>query len=372
MSETTQVANPLGNILPANIDPKRIEQVFQDNFDEIRFGDLDRISTPSGGGIQWKFDTIDGKKYQEEVLGVIVSWNIARSYFLDQDSQHVSCFSPDGKKGIGDPGGRCDQCSIALFVKDKAPECKEQRALYILTPEGVLPYHLMLPPTSIPHFRKYMVRLGSRQLSFWEVQTSITLKEDTSKGGIDYSYAQFKPVRILTEAERNEIANYRYSFSKRVTSTIPTQEEEEEGRAQATETIPEAPPFDIPSDHEIERQLNDDVESAPPAGPQPGPPRDPLKPKRSNDEILSEMSWKDAIPANVDNLKLFAEALSKRFYIRMSKNNMDHDSAKKWLLGIHKLPPEISAKDILEDADLIKITNRAYFQKFGEVLFIHA
>ena len=369
MSESTQVAEISGNILPANIDPQKIEQVFQDNFNQIRFGDLERVIIPSGGGIHWKLDTIDGEKHTEEIQGVIVAWNEARSYFKTRDADHPECYSPDNKRGVGRPGGICEQCPLSQFI-DGAPKCKEQRNIYILTPEGVLPLHLVLPPTSLAPFNTYMVRLASKQTSFWETITSFTLKEEKNSEGTKYAVVQVKPVRDLTEQERQEVSNYKYSFSKRVGSSAPPASEQQPRESRAPEEHEDIPDFNVPSEAELEKQVQDEPQSSEESFG--GPPGDPGDPPKSNEEVISEASWEDRVPTDLEALRLFTEGLAKRFYIRMHGLGKPHDEAKKWLLELHVLPvgDDISAKDIFADHELIEVTNRAFFKEYGKPLFI--
>lgn len=75
--------------------------------------------------------------------------------------------------------------------------------------ESVLPLVLCLPPTSIAACRRFFLRLAGRQIPYWSVVVSITLKEAMSKAGIKYSQADMSLVRQLSTEERNRIANVR-------------------------------------------------------------------------------------------------------------------------------------------------------------------
>lgn len=383
-------------ILPPNIRPDKIEEVFQDNFDVIRFGDLERVGVPSGGGESWKVDAIDGVRYEKALVGVIVHWNVTRSYFRSKEAQHVDCWSPDGKRGIGEPGGNCEICPKAMFIDDAPAECKEQRSIYLLTSDGILPYHLMLPPTSLAPFRKFMVRLSSRQMSYYEVQVEFTLKDDRNKAGQVYSVLQIKPIRQLDPEEVKIVKNYRYSLERRLKRDFSQdgEELEEPGETVQAEGAPEddIPDFKEPTTEEIDEHIRQELDGIPDeplgrfdaedpgnvqynTGPKdPEPPAPVVDPAISNDEFLAGLDWDDLVNEKKKDpavFALFTTALSTRFYARMSKKGKPKDEAKTWLLDVCGLPgADISTKDVLGEPDLIRLVNMAFWEKYKELLFL--
>ena len=54
---------------------------------------------------------------------------------------------------------------------------------------------------SIKPCRQYFLQLAQLQISFYGVITGVTLKNEKNKGGITYSQAQFRSVRLLEDKE---------------------------------------------------------------------------------------------------------------------------------------------------------------------------
>lgn len=389
-----EVQTTTGSALPAIQHREKIRQVFQDNYNEgIRMGDLERIRIPSGGGKSWRLDTLQGEEYLPEIQGVIVAWHTSRSYFLSEEDERPTCSSLDGKTGNGIPGGDCASCSLAVFREREGggggSACREQRTLYLLTDKGILPLLLILPATSIAPFRKLMVRLSSHMISHWEVLLSFTLKEEKSKKNQSYSVAEITPIRALTEEEKTSVAGYRKDFMDKLTAM--RREEVEEPGESSPDADPISPEEEAAAEAALRKieeegfEIDEDEPEAPapsqspdgiPDNPKAQPGDDPFSGGHSNDYALARMSWEGVIPSAKDEAarNVFKNTYAARFYMRMAKKGFNHDDAKKWLFSVvqmHDAIGELSAKDILIEADFLQMVNLAFYTEMGELLFIH-
>src|SRR5262245_14820000 len=110
--------------------------------------DLDTVRIPSGGGTSWTVPGLDGEETVKVLRGVIVHQTVARGYwetsFEDQSGAPPTCYSNDGKVGIGTPGGDCASCKFNQWGTDrrggKGKACRELRLLFILQVGSVLPF----------------------------------------------------------------------------------------------------------------------------------------------------------------------------------------------------------------------------------------
>lgn len=157
----------------------------------LRPGDLDRIKMPAGGGLAWEVPTIDGEDSVKELEGIIVTWQSPRSYWRESlddtgGGQPPDCASTQGVFGDGEygpgsdenPSGRCDQCPMNEWGSaddGRGKACKEQRLLYLLRENSILPVLVALPPTSIQPLRKFMLRLASEGIPYYAVTTKLGL-----------------------------------------------------------------------------------------------------------------------------------------------------------------------------------------------------
>lgn len=196
--------------------------------------DLDAVRIPAGGILSWSVPSLDGEEMAKSVSAVIVGVQAVRAWWLkslDEGSgnQPPDCSSPDAKIGFGDPlqTGKsgyyeCALCPNAEFgssPKGGGQWCKEMRQVFILRPDDLLPIRLVLPPTSIKPFSRYLLRLSSYNRPYFAVVTRFTLTKTQSQGGIAYSQAAFERDRDLSEDEVATFRGYALSFSDFLSST---------------------------------------------------------------------------------------------------------------------------------------------------------
>lgn len=187
--------------------PKAIMAAVHDNLggQELTAWDLDRIKVPSGGGLAWTVPGLDGPKPEQFVQGVIIYVQNARAYWATSfdasgGGAPPDCVSEDGITGVGIPGGQCKACPYAKFGSNAdgvGQACKAIRRLFMLRPDEMLPFVVVLPPTSLKSSKKYLLTLASHGLNVTNVVTKIGLEGDKSKAGITYSKATFAKVGDL-------------------------------------------------------------------------------------------------------------------------------------------------------------------------------
>ena len=197
-----------------------IREVIADNLgtQAISTFDLDRVKIPAGGGTMWSVPGIDGDEDLKELEGVIVFWQDKRAYWKEglEDSGGGSppdCLSEDNITGKGDPGGKCDDCPYAEFGSadegtGRGQACKQVRILYLVRPGDLLPLVVALPPTSLRASGKYFLRLASKRVSFYAIETKISLEKAKNIGGITYSRVVFGAGRRLSEDALVKIKQY--------------------------------------------------------------------------------------------------------------------------------------------------------------------
>lgn len=183
--------------------------------------DLDKVKVPSGGATSWEVPTLEGTESVKALKGVIVFWKPVRAFYREEYSggnEPPSCFSDDGKVGIGDPYGTgevvktaCQACPNNAFGtarKGGGKACGERILLFLIREGDRIPLMINLPPTSQAVCRKYFLRLVNYGKPFFAVVTEITLEKTKNADGIDYSVASFKVLEHLDDDARNRMEGY--------------------------------------------------------------------------------------------------------------------------------------------------------------------
>ena len=139
--------------------------------DRITDRDLDRITVPLGGGLNWTV----------------------------------------GETGYGMPGGDCFTCPLNQWGSadgSGGKACKEKRMLFILRATDLLPIVIQAPSTSLQPIKKYLLRLASQGLPYWSVMTSLALEKAQSGSGIAYSRIAPSSSGPVPEEQREKLAEY--------------------------------------------------------------------------------------------------------------------------------------------------------------------
>ena len=169
---------------------------------------FDRVSIPAAGGVAFELPgELPGETdMAKDFTGVILFHHPMFTYYHDTFSggnNPPDCGSYDGVIGVGDPGGRCDQCPLNRFGSgaNGGKACKNKRRVYILREGELIPILLTLPTGSMKEFSIYIKRLLTKGKKSSAVVTRFSLKKATNAGGIAYSQAQFAVERMLTPEE---------------------------------------------------------------------------------------------------------------------------------------------------------------------------
>jgi len=185
--------------------------------------DLDRVGVPAGGGQMWSIPTLDGEESAKELRGIILAFRDGRTYWRKEmgsgEQTPPDCFSEDAVTGCGMPGGSCVGCPMNDFntAKEgtgKGKACKEKRLLLMVRAGDVLPFVVSVPTTSLfgkapTTCRKYFMRLSSKGLPYYDVESVLTLEKDKSVSGIAFSRIAFNVSRQLDEPSRESVRLWR-------------------------------------------------------------------------------------------------------------------------------------------------------------------
>jgi hypothetical protein len=86
------------------------------------------------------------------------------------------------------------------------------KLIFLLQPTSLLPIVVVLPPTSLQAFKKYLMRLTMSATPYSKVETEIALEKDTNADNIEYAKAKFKAAQKLDEASATFVTDYAKSM----------------------------------------------------------------------------------------------------------------------------------------------------------------
>jgi hypothetical protein len=164
-----------------------------------------RVKIPAGGALAFELpnpEDPDDPTPSKTIEGIIVYQHSANSYWEHSDTNNTppDCYSMDGVRGKGDPGGVCADCPLNQFGSGEGGNgkaCKNMKQLYVLRSGDIIPLQLSLPPTSLKAFREYMNNLRFGGYAPSGVLTQISLKKNESNGNT-FSVAAFKRTGVLS------------------------------------------------------------------------------------------------------------------------------------------------------------------------------
>lgn len=206
-------------------DPAELQEALEVNSGGQRISpfDLDVVKLPSQGMTIWSIpDLIEGEINTKTIEGIVILQRGIRSYWamgLDEKdsggSSPPDCSSQDGVTGFGLPTGHpdlepqqydadgqprpmeayrgqfeCAACPLAAFgsaKKGNGQACKQNKLLFVLTPESSLPIVIKVPPSSLKPVQSFMLRLSGKGIPMYGVVIGLSLKKVQNSTGIDYS-----------------------------------------------------------------------------------------------------------------------------------------------------------------------------------------
>jgi hypothetical protein len=156
---------------------------------KLDLSDLVRVGVPTGGDTEWKIPSALGAATRVPVIEAIpIHWADSRVYWpgVELSSEPPSCWSTDGKTpdpmGLygdlgdlshenlpvsvlgGEPKRLCAGCPMDQWGSSpkegaKGKACKQQKLLFVLEAQSMLPMLIQVPPTSLAAVRKAMIEL---------------------------------------------------------------------------------------------------------------------------------------------------------------------------------------------------------------------
>jgi hypothetical protein len=200
--------------------------------------DFSRVKVPAGGGLAWTIaDQTTGDEFAETSFeGIIVAWKDQKAFWKQSLNESGArrgppdCYSPDMKKGIGDPGVPCAGCKFNVFGSAKGGQgrgkaCKDTRQIFFMRSESVLPELLIIPPTSLAGVKSYMMKLAARAIPFWNCVTRFKLVKDKNAEGTEYSKVELQFVAALDGTPKQAAMQYSGLIRKMLghKTILPTQ-----------------------------------------------------------------------------------------------------------------------------------------------------
>lgn len=221
MSKSLAVPTTIAALAISPADLGDVQTALAENIgaDSASVFDLPRITIPAGGSTQWIIPTMEEEITAETIPAVIVAKANVRAYYAQSFEQSgggpPDCFSNDCVTGQGSPGGLCSQCPFSQFgsASGGGKACAERSNLLLLTPYGVMPYLLSVPPTSLKKLRAYLFHLAGANRPFYSVATDIGLDRTKNKAGVSYSVLRLSMNRTLGPDEVEVTLSFKSALS---------------------------------------------------------------------------------------------------------------------------------------------------------------
>lgn len=230
--------------------------------EQISEFDLDRIKVPAGGATVFQVPEFDGIANREFVEGIVLHIGIRRSYWVDPNPTGVppSCYSVDGLRGIGNPGGDCGACPFNQFgsavnasgKQGRGKRCREMRVILLIRPQDRLPLVVLAPPASIKGIKKWLMRLP---VFMFQAVIRLELKQDKNGDGIVYSRLVPSHVGTITLDAAKGLQEYAETIKKAIVGKAPTAAEfkgggDDDGDTLDSHVVPAGGAEELPEDGE--------------------------------------------------------------------------------------------------------------------------
>lgn len=168
---------------------------------------LPKIKIASQGGV---FEIEGQDDSVKTITGVILESHRMNSYYREAfagGSNMPDCWSADGVR----PGGEfreselCATCPRNQFgsaSKGGGKACKNGRMVHILIGDDPIPYRMILPPTSIKAWDKYMLMLAGKKRPHASVLTTMSMVKQQNKDGISFYSVEFALAELVNDMGR--------------------------------------------------------------------------------------------------------------------------------------------------------------------------
>ena len=232
-SEETTGLSKIEDFAVSKLDPQEALATLRENAGVSGFNvfDLMRISVPAGKQTLWEIPSTRGDPISsKEIEGIAIHLADKRAYWKDEYSGEGAppdCTSDDLRRGVGDPGGDCQQCPFSVFGSDpkggRGQACKQVRQLFILLRNSKIPSVLQLPPTSLKACRQFFLQLGNEGIPYWAVVMKFGIQKKTNAANQPYSVVVPRVHREIDPSARERIAAYRKAIAPMVTNVVVDQ-----------------------------------------------------------------------------------------------------------------------------------------------------
>jgi hypothetical protein len=174
--------------------------------EQLEQRNLPRIKVPSSDSNQFTFELGGKSVAMKKIKGIMVHYIAQRSYWVDPDPKNNApdCSSsnnktpePGGLYGRGgdfehlNPTGQCANCPMAQKGSDakggRMAACKEQRRLFIVLKDTLLPVVVTVPPSSISGMRDFLVNLAMVGKGWWTFEIELTLEKVSNVAGTEFN-----------------------------------------------------------------------------------------------------------------------------------------------------------------------------------------
>jgi len=250
-SKSTAVAAPEERYLALKGDADQVADILRINLGdmELKWSDLNRIKVPGGDSKFWIIHGPDGESTAKKLEGIILAHRRMRAYWEDPEptGKPPVCKSDGSKNGVGvrwegdDPTEyhACKPCKWNVFGSDhrggKGKACKEMMVLFLLREQSMLPDVLILPPTSINLYSKYITLISGRGQYYHQVITAFELQSAKNDAGQTYNIVHETSVTTLSSESMARLKTFADMFAKDLQSVEVKPESYWEGSEAASD-----------------------------------------------------------------------------------------------------------------------------------------
>lgn len=193
----------------------------------FRESDLTRVPIPSGGATTWMIPdinedraakTIEGilvyqcargvlwakEEPEEGSLPVLISYDLKTARLVAPENIDKAVLAKIEPAKLADgtyDWGKLPQNEWGSGKGGKGKAAKEQRVLYILTPDQPLPLVVVIQPGSLKGWREFIVALTKAGVPFYRAVVSLSLSKETSANGQPYAQVVPRLVGTLSHDE---------------------------------------------------------------------------------------------------------------------------------------------------------------------------
>lgn len=199
-------------LAPLEIGMSEVKDLIEANIgtEDVSAFDLERAINPQAGSTEWKIPGIEEEPERTDTIeGIIVHHKFIRVYYEGEykgGGDPPTCFSEDGIRGEGNPGGYCAECPFSQWGsgKNDGQACRAVKQLFIQRSGSLLPTLVQISPVNIKHPKFFLMQLLNKlRIPAHAILTRIKLVADKSKkSGYEYARTDFTMVRRLDDKER--------------------------------------------------------------------------------------------------------------------------------------------------------------------------